>query len=180
MTFCVQDVEETIGKQADEHIYMTNGCCESVNVDGEVFSALGLTPGEWQGGFYPLTEAESKLLSEMGFYTGREGFVGLTGYSTLYQGKKWLTPVVEIEWIDDERPEDMHAEDQQKAQMMAIQMAARASSRLESIGGYAEVEETVHDVDDRWRVAIHVPLDWAVDRFNSCEEFAAFLTGVTL
>ena len=200
----------TLTEQETRHIYLTNGTCENTDhVGRRRLVDLGLGYGWWTGkdvvtakgledkpadnyDFYPLTLEESKLISEQGFTTG-EGYVGLTGYSTLYKGKKWLTPTVEVEWHCDEKArygykaEDMHAPTADEALVIARRLAARATDRLVRMGGYAEIEESefdpLDDVQARWTVALHIPMEWALKHLYGYvgygfERYAGFLTGI--
>lgn len=193
-------------EQQTRHIYLTSGCCENTDhVGRRALLDLGLGYGWWTGrdvitakgmedkpkpeyDFYPLTAEESLFINEHGFTTG-EGYVGLTGYSTLYQGKKWLTPTVEVEWHTEDKArhgykaEDMHAPTQDEALVIARRLAARATHRLERIGGYAEIEETYETADDRWTVALHIPMEWALNNLKShrgfdFDRYCGFLTGL--
>jgi hypothetical protein len=74
--------------------YLTNGCCENT---GHV---TGWTAFDAGPDFYPLTEQESRYISEI--ITGLHGTEILGGYSALIEGynpanvnKKFFTPTIE-------------------------------------------------------------------------------------
>ncbi len=192
--------------QLKHHVYLTSGCCESTDhVGRRALLDLGLGYGWWTGSkvitatgmedkpkpeydFYPLTAEESLFISEHGFHTG-EGYVGLTGYATLYKGKKWLSPTIEVEWLTDDKArhgytaDQMHAPTQDQALFLARRLLARAIERLASIGGYAEIEENPETADDRWTVALHIPMEWALNNLKSqrgfdFDRYCGFLTGL--
>ncbi len=197
-------------EQQTTHVYLTSGCCESTDhmgrralhdlglsygwrVGGKIITANGLDDKPQGAEFYPLTAEEATFVNEYGFSTG-EGYVGLTGYSTVFQGKKWLTPTIEIEWHNREKarsgykPEDMHATTMKGALAIARKLVKRATTRLKDIGGYAEIEETEDTVCEtiaRWTVALHIPMEWALanlqsQRGFSFDRYCGFLQGVMI
>lgn len=190
------------------HVYLTNGCCEDAgHVGRRVLTSLGLGYGWWTGrdiltangfedkpkpeyDFYPLTAEESSFVNEHGFHTG-EGYVGLTGYATLYKGQKWLSPIIEIVWQTEDKAkhdytvDQMHAATQDQALTIARYLAARATERLQRIGGYAEIEEIENGEmeNDHWTVSLHIPMKWAIDNLKMYGDFefntyCGFLTGL--
>jgi hypothetical protein len=98
-----------LARQRQEPVYLTNGCTESTmddEVGRQVFVALGLRHGEFNGKFYPLTDDEVRYIGEDLVETSA-GYA-MTGYSALYQGRKYLLLSMEFayqseEW-DDEFP----------------------------------------------------------------------------
>jgi hypothetical protein len=191
-------VAKFLRDQAAAHIYLTSACCEATDlVDEDCLKAAGLAYGQvGEGGhiiaadrlfpnkeFYPLTPSEARLISEEGFLTG-EGYVGLTGYTSVFNRKKYLSPCIEVEWLTADKARhgykqnDMHAADVVSAYNLALRLAARATGNLERVGGYAYVHETMQSYDDRFTVQLHIPMEWALTRLNTHLEYRSFLIGV--
>jgi len=76
-------------------IILTNACCENAHGTPELLAEYGLPGGNYDGDFYPLTAAESQFIGE-DLVEVYEGFEAMTGYSVLYEGRKFLAPTVRI------------------------------------------------------------------------------------
>ena len=85
--------DEIIDMQKHTPVFITNGCCEATHDSlPEVFAKLGLQHGEFDGEWYPLTKEESQYISDDEIVAA--GTCVRTGYACLYQGKKWLYPIM--------------------------------------------------------------------------------------
>ena len=202
----------TLIQQNLDHIYLTNAMIEDCgHVGPRRLESLGLKHG-WINKekdkvfdkkqdnmtFFPLTSEEADFPNVHEFFTG-EGYLGIAGYTTLYQGQKWLSPAVDIEWLTEEKiregykVNDMHAATSAEALLMAQALMERATSRLSRIRGYAEIEDfdafkqssgDIPSAEGKWRVIMHIPMQWACDNllaFNcSYECYLGFLRGITL
>jgi hypothetical protein len=91
-----------LARQRQEPVYLTNQCCESTldHADGkEVFATLGLEYGLFADQFYPLTDRELKFVGEDCVHT--KAGIAMTGYSVLYQGRKYLSPCIEFPYVTE-------------------------------------------------------------------------------
>lgn len=200
----------TLIQQNLDHIYLTNAMIEDCgHVGPRRLESLGLKHGwinkekdkvfdkkQANMTFFPLTSEEAEFPNTHEFFTG-EGYLGMAGYTTLYQGQKWLSPAVDIEWLTEEKiregykSNDMHAGTSTEALLIAQSLMERASNRLVRIKGYAEIEsieafkESSSTPDEgKWRVIMHIPMQWACDNLLtwncSYECYLGFLRGITL
>lgn len=85
-------------------MFLTNHCGEPAHGDAPLLDALGVEHGTWQGGFYPLTDAEAARNAEDAVDTSYGVF--LTGYVVLYRGTKWFGPVLEAQFQADATASD--------------------------------------------------------------------------
>jgi len=142
------------GDGSDEPVYLTNGCCEDTgHVDAALLASLGLEAGEWEGDFYPLTDAEAKYIYE-DLADVADGFGAMTGYSALYQGKKFLMPSIELYFGEDGIVSEADALAFGKA------YAEDVKARVEGIGGHVFLDEE-HD-QDRHLIQVLVPVEYAM------------------
>lgn len=129
-----------------EHFYLTNGCCENAgHVGARWMQRIGLEFGEYDGYFYPLTAEEARFIGEDQVAVGDSGMDAWLGYSILYENRKWLAPVVEIDGRNDAA---------QSARLIHEQVAKRAAEA----GGHAFIIAS----KERFWVEIMLPFELAM------------------
>ena len=169
---CASDLENYI-RQRTEPVYLTNGCCESAHGTAELFDVLGLSSGEFQGEFYPLTRAEEQFIAEYGWQIGKHGLLSF-GYSALYQGRKWYYPSIEFSWDADHIPDA--SEQDAAANLEALKAFARLAPMLEAIGGKAIFSE--YEGFDRHQVSLLIPMDWVRMRFQNFYDYKTWVVSI--
>jgi len=160
------------GDGSEELVYLTNGCCEDTgHVDAALFAKLGLEAGEWEGEFFPLTDAELKYVYE-DVADVADGFGALTGYSALYQGKKYLMPSIELYFGEGGNVGDADALAFGKAYVEDVK------ARVEGVGGHVFLEEE-HD-QDRHLIQVLVPFEYAMANAKDFDGWKDHLAGTLL
>jgi hypothetical protein len=156
--------------------YLTNACCDNTgNVTPRTLYLLHLPFGSFsyrpdnrealeitredQIGpdhqFYPLTPAEAKFIGEDDFTTpNTEG--GLLGYSVLYRGEKWFSPVLEYYFENDA--------EETSATVHARKDFAHVRSQIKALGGHIFLQENL--TDDRHQVTLLLPVRYVLNRFG--------------
>lgn len=152
-------------------IYLTNGCCENAHGDQALFDRLGLTAGDDDGAFDPLTAAEREWIFEDSL-SHKRGEI-LMAYTGLYRGQKYLMPVLTL-YHD---PED-DATNEANAEYIERVVMRQITPGVEALGGLVRFERD--DEDDRHALQILLPfsatrgctgyIDW-------CDRVRAILDG---
>lgn len=123
-----------------DHFYLTNGCCENAGfVGASQMQRLGLDFGEYDGFFYPLTDAEARYVATDQVAIGDCGVGAWLGFSMLYRHRKWLAPVIEI---GEKRA--CSANEDAPARACALQakhIYAQVKERVGEVGGHAFMVE---------------------------------------
>ncbi|NTF17462.1 hypothetical protein G6L37_03445 [Agrobacterium rubi] len=140
------------GDGTDSPVYLTSACCEVTEQYDDLLMQNGLAFGAFDGGFYPLTEEESKFIAD-DVAEVDDGYVALMGYSSLYRGKKFLMPSVEVSFdAENEMSRDLGLH-------MAYEFADQNVASIEEIGGHILVDA---DADvDKHVVQVLIPFDYA-------------------
>lgn len=151
-------------------IYLTNGCCEPTgHVTAADLDALGLgyqAEHEVIGGFYPLTAEEEKYIAETTIQVA-PGIEALAGYSTIYQGEKWLMPVAEVGFhnLEADPDNDLDLEDMPTVKARIDELIEPLRARVETVGGYVIYDgEPCGPVPggDRFEILILLPVELAL------------------
>ena len=174
-------VEGIIRRQETEAIYLTNGCCENAHGSEALFNRLKLDYGNFQGEFYPLTDAEVSYISEDGVPTP-EGQAEM-GYSGLYKGRKWLMPSIEVCFLDSvERPfsEKSYGTEgvyktTHEAKDKVDALAAQYRPRIEALGGYVFTFYDYGPSSDRHTIQILIPFE-AAFKLGSYDKYKTWLS----
>lgn len=177
-----------INEQKQRHVYLTDIRCDAtdhvnqkqlhelqldygwVNEQQRIIPAHGLeVPKNFK--FYPLTPEEAAFISTQGFVTG-EGCIGYTSYATLFQGKKWLTPIIKIGQINSV---------DQSTLSLRLSLISRGRNHLARIGG----DKTIYAEKHEDGVALHIPMEWALENLISrngftFDHYCGFLVGLML
>lgn len=152
-------------------VFLTSGACENAWGSPELFALLGLPEGEFDGEFYPLTQEESVYIGE-DLVEGTTAWA-YTGYSVLYQGKKWLAPSMEFNWLNAASTEGEEGiyPDEEAAQKAAVSIQETLDPLFAQIGGMI-----LRDDESRDRISLLflVPFDYAM-RFADFEAWKAGL-----
>ncbi len=157
----------------NEHFYLTNGCCENAGfVGASTMERLGLAFGEFEGFFYPLTEAEARYIATDQIAVGDSGSEAWLSFSVLYQDRKWAAPVIEIRYrqghaANEAVPGRAHAE------RASRQIHAQVSERADEVGGHALMKESA----DRFWIEIMLPFELAM-RYRDFAGWKHFLEHV--
>lgn len=132
-------------------IILTNACCENAHGTPELLAEYGLPGGNYDGDFYPLTEAESQFIGE-DLVEVYEGFEAMTGYSVLYEGRKFLAPTVEFYYGAGVSTSEQEARDACDTSLRCL------SEHVGDFGGRVLVHE---DMPDRINLMIMIPFEYA-------------------
>ena len=156
-----KSVQTLAVEQQTVPVYLTSGCCENAHGSTELFALMGLKAGKFDGQFYPLPNNESRFIAE-DMVEGTKAWV-YTGYSVLYQGKKWLCPTSEIYYVKPgNKREDYEHETPQKAHKAGLVIKDWLEPRITAIGGHVIfVEELESFTDYRYDLQILIPFDYA-------------------
>lgn len=150
---------------SSEPLYLTNGCCESANdAAEELLTKFGLAFGEFDGGFYPLTDAEVTYIAE-DVAEVMDGHGALTGYSALYQGQKFLMPSIEVHYGG--------VLSETAALEYAKGLTNTLKDRIEAIGGHVFCGE--NDDVERHLVKVLIPFEYAQANANSFDDWKTHL-----
>lgn len=152
-------------------VFLTSGACENAWGSPELFALLGLSGGEFDGEFYPLTKEES-------VYIGEDLAEGTTawaymGYSVVYQGRKWLAPTMEFDWLNaasTDGEEGLYP-DEEAAEKAAATIQETLDPLFAEIGGMILRDDNSRD---RISLLFLVPFDYAM-RFADFEAWKAGL-----
>lgn len=140
-----------------DHFYLTNACCENAGfVGANHMRRLGLDFGDYEGFFYPLTDAESRYIATEQVAIGDSGAEAWLGFSMLYQDRKWLAPVIEIgerQVCSANEDAPSHA---RKAE--AEQIHAQVTERADEVGGHVFMAEAA----GRFWIEVMLPFELAM------------------
>ena len=161
----------------NEHFYLTNGCCENAGfVGASAMERLGLTFGEFEGFFYPLTEAEARYIGTDQVAIGDSGAEAWLGFSILYRDRKWLAPVIEIRYRQGR--DDEGAPTRAYAERASRQIHAQVAERADAVGGHALMMESAN----RFWIEVMLPFELAMKHrdFHGWKHFLehAFFAGI--
>ena len=152
-----------------EHFYLTNGCCENAGfVGASAMERLGLEFGEFEGFFYPLTEAEARFIGTDQVAIGDSGSKAWLGFSPLYRDCKWLAPVIEIRYTEKGAAND-GIPFRACAERTSRQIHEQVAERADEVGGHALMMESA----DRFWIEIMLPFELAMSHrdFERREHF---------
>jgi len=161
----------TFGDGSTAPLYLTNGCCEPTHdYVPDLFGERGLPAGEFDGEFYPLTDAEAVYIGEDVAKTA-DGYLAFLGYSSLYKGEKFLMPSIEVLFGEEDEPgrEEAHA--------FVRALSDDLRPRIEAIGGHVFI---VEDYADRQVIQVLVPFSYAMENASAFYEWKAHLENVLL
>jgi hypothetical protein len=161
-----------------EHFYLTNGCCENVGYIGaHAMERLGLPCGEFEGFFYPLTEAEARFIGSDHIAIGDSGMEAWLGFSILYRDCKWLAPLIEVRYRQ-EHAADAGLRTRARAAQLSRQILDQVAERAAEVGGHVLMSES----DGRFWIELMLPFDLAVRHrdFDGWKHFLeqAFFAGI--
>ncbi len=145
-------------------VYLTNACCEAAHGQEAHFNELGLSYGEYEGQFYPLTEDEEKFIAEDEVYSFDGRMLAMMGYTALYRGKKYFMPSIELSFGDDfdDFPPFEKVLEEAKA------YAENINPKLATLNGFARVD----DKSDDERIVIQML--FPVDQVTQCGDLTAW------
>lgn len=160
--------EFPFGDGSKEPLYLTSGTCEVTQEYDDLLDKHNLPYGEFDGSFYPLTDAEAVYIADDMLMEVADGFGALTGYSALYQGKKYLMPSIEIGW-----GEDFGAANADEALDFANRFKAEIENRVSETGGHVILGE--NEGVDRHTVKVLVPFEYAAKVASDYQEWSDHL-----
>ena len=141
-----------------DYVYLTNGCCENVGfVGASAMERLGLACGEFEGFFYPLTEAEANFIGTDHIAIGDSGTEAWLGFSILYRDRKWLAPVIEVRYRQ-EHAADAGLQTRACAERASRQIHEQVAERAADLGGHVLMSESA----DRFWIEVMLPFDLAM------------------
>lgn len=132
-------------------VYLTNACCENAHGTPELLAEHGLPGGIYDGDFYPLTDAEFQFIGE-DVVPVYDGFEAMTGYSVLYEGRKFLAPTVEFYYGKGVSTTEQEARDACDTSVHCL------AEHVGDFGGRVLVHE---DMDDRINMVVMIPFEYA-------------------
>jgi hypothetical protein len=151
---------ETSPMPGMEHpVCLTNATCENAHGTPELLAEYGLPGGSFEGEFYPLTDAESKFIGD-DLVEVFDGFEAMTGYSVLYEGRKFLAPTVEFYYGDGVSTTEQEARDACDTSVRCL------AEHVGDFGGRVLVHE---DMDDRINMMVMIPFEYARDNAKDFE-----------
>lgn len=142
--------EEQFRSHWNTPLYLTNGCCEHAHGDADMFRALGLNHGQFDGEFYPLTATEAPFIAEDTIDALDDHKFALTGYSALYRNRKYIMPSIELAF-----GRDLPSKDTILAE--ACDYARRIRPKIESMDGEILIDDNADP--DRIIIQILVPFE---------------------
>jgi hypothetical protein len=185
--------------QKHSPLYLTNGCCENAHGSWELFMRLGLEFGVWnpdthqidnvpqgtfppdiEDTFYPLTKEEATFIGET-YVPSQYGGASLS-YSVIYQGKKYLCPLIHVCYLENETFSresyggSEGGETAAEALGAAIKLAGRLKPKFQKIGGQVLVTED--DEQDRHAVMMLIPPKYVTERFATFDEYKGWVAGM--
>lgn len=150
-------------------LYLTNGCCEPAHATPELLDEWNLPYSLDSGGFHPLTAEELAYIGEDTVEVGKSGYVALLGYTGLYDGRKWLMPVIEIAYQGDQNP-DAVLPTRDEARSLTSALASELQVILGFAGGYVFQDEGY----DRFIMELCLPFSLAYEQ-GSYEAWKRYL-----
>jgi len=135
----------------EEEIYLTNACGDDTcHVSEDDLDKAGLP---YDDGHFPLTAAEAAQLEEE---TTFFDYTWFGGYTTLWQGRKWLSPQLELAYDDPFWGEDNGFASEWDVLEEANSVLVEAKAYAEARGGSA-----VLDTDFPGRIVVRMRLPFA-------------------
>jgi hypothetical protein len=148
-------------------VYLTSATCENAHGTPELLAEYGLPGGTYDGDFYPLTEAESQFIGE-DLVEVYDGFEAMTGYSVLYEGRKFLAPTVEFYYGEGVSTTEQEARD-------ACDTSVRCLA--EHVGDFGGRVLVYEDMDDRINLMVMIPFEYARENAKNFEGWKRHLEG---
>jgi len=166
-------IVDPVGLQVTCPLVLTNGGCESTDViDIDVLHSMGLETGvvTEEKIPFPLTERENLFIAEDSIDLAFTYI--LLGYTVVYQGKKWLSPIIEYMFSED----DSNGITSAQAEALMEVEAQVIASRLIALGGYVMIEKGVWPVHHC--LTMMIPFDCPeLTKFESSfDEYVNWLT----
>ncbi|AXK44017.1 hypothetical protein [Erythrobacter aureus] len=154
----------------DLPVYLTNQCTEAAHGTKEQFDHLGLSYGEFDGEFYPLTDEEVRYIAEDEVTSLDGNVLAFIGYSALYRGQKFLMPSIELTYGD----KDDRFATEQEALAFANTYVADLAPKLAVAMARARVDQSG---DDRIVIQILIPFETAAQRgdLDSWKKYLSWL-----
>lgn len=161
---------EASGVLRNKPLYLTNACCEHAHGTPEIFAIHRLNYGQFNGDFYPLTDAEAQYIAEDEVCSDDGAMLALTGYSALYEGRKHIMPTIELPFGDDQPSRSAVIAE-------AYAYAGRIRHKVQNMGGTVLVDKNMDP--DRILIKILVPFE-EVMKFENRARWNARLSWLML
>ncbi len=157
----------SFGDDSKEPLYLTNGTCEATHdYIEELLTKAGIPFGNAEGEFYPLTEDEEKFIAEDVADLG-DGIEAILGYTSLYKGKKYLMPSVELCFGEGTFTTEKYALD------FANELKQKFQDRISQVGGHVILSE--NEEYDRHVLKLLLPFDYAIAKAKNFDEWKKHL-----